>query len=218
MFAELNASGFEQNSKFYNAEFEIILSKIISCYRQMLADNVTLRNDENGIRDYMLTNYLKKQWFKRRFDITGFLFDKELVENTGRIDIRIMPLNPFIADEAYYIIECKRLNSKNQTGKSGLNSEYISEGICRFVNNKYSSYYKTSGMIGFVVESIDIDKNVTSLNTLLDTSFTHSNTINQLTKKSIVSDFPFSYYSTHTSNKDELLIYHLMLDFANYIK
>ena len=32
MFSELNASTYKYSSAYYNAEFEYILSKIISCY------------------------------------------------------------------------------------------------------------------------------------------------------------------------------------------
>lgn len=217
MFPNLNASGYEQNDKFYNAEFEIILSKVIICYKQMLVDNVLLNNDENSIRDYMLANYLKKQWFKKQYNITDYLFDKELVENTGRIDIRIMPVNPFVEDEAYYIIECKRLNAKNINGKTGLNGEYISEGICRFISTKYSCYYKTNGLIGFVVESIDIEKNIASINILMSNSFTQASMVNPLSKRSILGEFNYSYFSTHNCDKNEIGIYHLMLDFSKNI-
>ena len=33
MFGELNASGYTYNSTFYNAEFELVLSKVITCYQ-----------------------------------------------------------------------------------------------------------------------------------------------------------------------------------------
>lgn len=184
----------------------------------MISQNVSLNNDENSIRDYMLHNYLKKQWFKEKHEITNYLFDPELPENTGRVDIRIMPVNPLINDEAYYVIECKRLNTKNQNGKTGLNAEYVSEGICRFVSKKYSTYYKTNGMIGFVVESIDIHKNVTSINTLLTASFTQANTTRILSKRNIVKGFDYSYYSKHSIDAEEIIIYHLMLDFSKNIK
>lgn len=218
MFTKLNASIYKYNNTFYNSVFEEILSKIIVCYNQMILDKVSLINDENSIRDYMLSNYLKRQWFKKQNDITNYLFDKELVENTGRIDIRIMPVNPLINDEAYYIIECKRLNSKNQNGKKGLNGEYISEGICRFVSQKYSSYYKTNGMIGFIVSTININKNIDCINKLLKTSFKQSNTTQQLKNKIIVNGFDFSYFSLHNINGEEIGIYHLMFDFANNLK
>lgn len=218
MFTELNASGFEYNGIFYCKAFEEILSKVIICYNCMISQNVRLRNDENSIRDFMLYNYLKKQWFKEKHEITDYLFDPELPEDKGRIDIRIMPVNPFISDEAYYIIECKRLDSTNTTGTTGLNAEYIAEGICRFVSKKYSTYYRTNGMIGFIVESIDIHKNVTSINTLLNDSFTQANTTQTLSNRNIVKGFNYSYHSTHNIDAIEITIYHLMFDFSKNIQ
>lgn len=219
MFSGLNASDFQYNGVFYNTEFENILLKVVLCYKHMITDNVRLPNNENLIRDHMLYNYLKKKWFKEQYGFNAtYLFDAELPENAGRVDIRIVPINPFIMDEAYYIIECKRLNAENQNGRTGLNAEYISEGICRFTSEKYSCYYKTNGMIGFVVQPFDIDRNVDSINALLNKIFTYTRTVQPLTKVNIATGFDFSYYSTHTCNTGNLIIYHLMLDFSNNIK
>lgn len=217
MFSELNASNYNYSSGYYNAEFEYILSKIIVCYNLMLKEGRKVRNDENMIRDTILYNYLKKEIYKQQFGLTNYLFDPELPENTGRIDIRIMPINPFVNDDAYYIIECKRLDSQNQNGTSGLNGEYISEGICRFVSEKYSCYYKTNGMIGFVVQSMDIHCNITCINTLLNNSSFPSNTQQNIQQHKIVDDFDYSYFSTHSMGKEKILIYHLMLDFSKNI-
>jgi hypothetical protein len=215
MFTDLNASAYRHSSIFYNAEFEEILSKLIACYNTMISDNASLSNNENQIRDYMLYNYLKKQSFKVEHKVTNYLFDPELPENTGRIDIRVMPVNPFVNDDAYYIIECKRLDAVNQNGTSGLNSEYIKEGVSRFVSTKYSTYYKTNGMIGFVVQTMDINKNITAINGLLKGT---ANTTRELSYRKIVSDFDYSYCSTHSLNGDEILIYHLMFDFSKNIR
>lgn len=217
MFGELNASGYANNDMFYNAEFEGILAKMIACYKLIYVNNITLSNNENSIRDFILYNYLKKQWFKTEYGMTGYLFDPELPENTGRIDIRIMPVNPFINDEAYYVIECKRLSSKNVAGKSGLNSEYISEGICRFISEKYSTYYRTNGMIGFVIDPIDININVDSINNLLATDFSGTNTTQNLQYREIVVDFGFSYCSCHKVSEKSVILYHLMFDFSKNI-
>lgn len=215
MFTYLDASAYGHSRIFYNAEFEEILSKLIVCYNTMRRDNVSLINNENSIRDYILYNYLKKQSFKVEHQVTNYLFDPELPENTGRIDIRVMPVNPFVNDDAYYIIECKRLAAVNQNGTSGLNSEYIKEGVSRFVSKKYSNYYKTNGMIGFVVQSMDIYKNIKAINSLLKGK---ANTTKELFNRKIVSDFDYSYCSTHSLDKDEVLIYHLMFDFSKNIK
>lgn len=218
MFAELNASGYDHKSIFYSAEFEGILSKIIACYHLILKSDTILPNNENSIRDHILYTYLKKHWFKNEHQLTDYLFDPELPEKTGRIDIRVIPVNPLINDDAYFIIECKRLNARNQMGSSGLNSEYISEGVCRYISKKYTSYFGVSGMIAFVVESIDINKNITVINDLLMNSFKESNTRQELKYYQIVSDFHYSYCSIHSIEQNNVIIYHLMLDFSKNIK
>ena len=220
MFTELNASGYKHSDAFYNAEFENILSKIITCYNLMLNDNVSLSNDENKIRDVLLLNYLKNNAVRRKIELTDYLFDREVPEDRtiGRTDIKIQTLNTFQDTAAYYTIECKRLDNSNPTGTTGLNAKYIQNGITRFVSKTYSTYYKTNGMIGFVVGSIDIHKNVESINTLLKSSFTETNTTQVLVNRSIVSDFNFSYYSTHSIDGEEIIIYHLMFDFTKNIQ
>lgn len=213
----VNASGYPFALIDYRKEFEKILSKIIACYRLMTNKNVSLSNNENQIRDYILKNYLKNQHFKEQYELTNFLFDRELPENTGRIDIRVIPVNPLINDDAFYVIECKRLNAKNPNGTTGLNAEYIKEGMCRFVSGKYSSYFGVNGMIGFIVQSINISENIGAINKLLKDSFTQTNTIKELEYQEIVSNFEFSYCSSHTVNESSVILYHLMFDFSKNI-
>jgi len=216
MFSPLDASNFGYNNKFYNTEFENILAQIIACYNLMVSNKVILPNNENLIRDYILYSYLKKQWFKLQYGLTNYLFDPELPENSGRIDLRVMPVNPLIDDDAYFVIECKRLNNVNQNGKTGLNAEYILEGICRFALEKYTNYYNANGMIGFVVEPMDIHRNITSINTLLS-SFPQANTTQELLGYNILDGFEYSYSSTHRIINGEIIIYHLMFDFSQNI-
>ena len=186
----------------------------------MVSNKIRLSKDENKIRDVLYLNYLNNNTIRGKIGLKDYYFDREIHEDRtkGRTDIRVLSLNSFEDTNAYYVIECKRINGINQNGKTGLNGKYISEGICRFVYKKYSSYYKTNGMIGFIVESIDIHKNVTFINTLLNTSFTQANTTQELNNRSIVASFDFSYYSTHSINAEEIFIYHLMFDFAKNIK
>jgi len=217
-FNALNATVFESKSNFYFAEFEDILYKIILCYNFMTTDKVSLINDENSIRNIILSNYLKVERFKVLFGLTNYLFDKEIEEDTGRIDIRIMPINPFLNDDAYYIIECKRIDNTNIDGTTGLNAKYIENGICRFITEKYPSYYQTNGMIGFVVEPIDIHKNTQSINKLLRQEFLNACTKQELTYKEIHPQFKHSYYSRHTIFNKTIILYHLMLDFSGNIK
>lgn len=220
MFTELNASGYDYNGIFYNAEFEEILSKIITCYNLMLTDNVSLTNDENAIRDVLLINYLKDNPTRKKIKLTDYLFDREVPEDRslGRTDIKIQTLNTFQDTSAYYIIECKRLDTTNPNGTTGLNAKYIENGICRFASVSYSSHYKTNGMIGFVVEELDINENVSSINNLISTNFSKANTTQDLQYRAIVKDFEFSYCSCHKVTENSLVLYHLMFDFSKQIQ
>lgn len=226
-FTELNASGYQHNAAFYQSEFEDILRGIIVCYDEIYASGIQLPNDENKIRDVMLNNYLKKEDFKRKnSNLSDYHFDMETIENEGRADIRILPVNPYIEDEAYYIIECKRIDSKNLIGNSGLNAEYIKNGICRFTSEYYSSYFRINGMIGFVVEKLDIGQNVLNINSILNKDFindrnikVNAHVLKKITPVSLSSGFKYSYTSEHQASKHGTIsLYHLMFNFSNNIQ
>src|SRR5690349_10381103 len=140
-FTELDASRYEYNGKFYNAEFEFVLTRIILCYYLMLKDNVKLPNDENKIRDALLLNYLKNNKIRQDIDLTDYLFDREVPEDRtkGRTDLKIQSINTFLDTDAYFIIECKRLDDINITGINGLNGKYVGGGMFRFASSTYSS-------------------------------------------------------------------------------
>ncbi|MFT3949155.1 MAG: hypothetical protein QM763_19480 [Agriterribacter sp.] len=216
----LNASGYPFAKTDYREEFEKILSKIISCYRLMLSDNIILSNDENKIRDVLYLNYLNNDTVRKSVGLQSYYFDRETKEDrtAGRTDIRILTINSFVETAAYYIIECKRLNAANPEGSTGLNGKYIENGICRFTSSTYSAHYNTNGMIGFVVEDLNISKNVVSINSLLRNTFTKTNTIQDLEYRELINGFEFSYCSIHNMAGNNILLYHLMLDFSKNIQ
>jgi len=219
----LNVSVFQYRNEPYEREFESILVGITSCYKMMIEDSVSVpSNDENGIRDILLLNYLKNRAIRRKVKLINYRFDREIPEDTtkGRVDIRIISKNDFEIDEAYYTIECKRLDTNRTSGTSGLNGEYIKEGIMRFIAEYYSSYYGVNGMIGFVVERIDIPANIININKLLRNNFSGANTETVLTFHNFVKDFKYQYYSIHKDIKNrKIKLYHLMFDFSkNLVK
>ncbi len=215
IFNNLSATNFEYSEYFYNAEFEDLLTKIVGCYYLMLEDNVTLANDENSIRDVLLLQYLKNNEIRNKMGLISYLFDREVPEDAsvGRTDIKIQTVNTFLDAQAYYIIECKRLDSNNLNGTTGLNAKYIENGICRFTTKAYSTHYKINGMIGFVVQPLDIAANIGSINQLLQNSYRTANTTKILSTRVLRTDFNYSYCSAH----NEVVIYHLMLDFSKNI-
>lgn len=148
----------------YRANFEKIITYILDICALIVKDyeerQLKLPNDENKIRSIMLEEYMNKQ--KAAHGMSGYKFELEVPENyagsgqhIGRVDIRILLKSDFEKDDAYYIIECKRID-----GSSDLNKKYVKEGVARFVTEKYSSYYGRNIMLGFVVKKIDISSNV----------------------------------------------------------
>jgi len=214
--AILKADGYTYNSTLYNQEFEDILEGVIMCYNLIKSKKKSLENNENQIRDVMVNEYLMNNNVRKNIGIRDYLFYRELptIDNSGRVDILVvLQKSTFEDTNAYYIIECKRLDGKNK-----LNKEYISNGIKRFTNEKkYPMHKNTAGMIGFVVSKMNINENVKSINQLLQNTFTQINTEKGLTKKQITPDFEYSYYSDHKVGVSTKTIYHLMFEFSNSV-
>lgn len=198
----LDATSLETAPQSYETEFKNLLLNIYVCHELMVGDNILLpSNNENYIRDRLLEDYINKTDIRNnQCNITGFRFDKEVDVNDGRVDIKIHTKNDFENFDAFYIIECKRLDGKNT-----LNKAYNNDGIARFMTAYksdqlefyYPSHYGVNGMIGFVVSSIDIDQNMAMIGNFFNTV--------QLNKL---------YESRH----DKLKLYHLMMDFSKNIE
>ena len=191
--SSLDASQYLLATTHYEAAFKQLLLNIYSCYELMIADSIRVpANDENAIRDRLL-EYLENTEIRNEICIiSGYRFDKEVDEGSGRVDIKIININDFEDHEAYYIIECKRLD-----GTGALNRNYVAQGIDRFTTSYYSSYYGVNGMIGFVVAYFDIDENMRNIG-----DFFHMLERGKL------------YASMH----NDLKLYHLMMDFSDNVR
>ncbi|MDR2286230.1 MAG: hypothetical protein LBE04_01950 [Prevotellaceae bacterium] len=192
------------------------MEKIIACYYLMIDSGIILPNDENKIRNELINNYLNDNSVRNKIELKNHYFQPEAPtkNDKGRFDIKIISQETTFSDtNAFYVIECKRLN-----GKTKFNNEYILNGIARFTNEmKYPFYNNTAGMIGFVVSKIDIHKNVDFINQLLQNTFIQINTEKKLTKKQINPCFEYSYYSCHKVGISTKIIYHLMFDFSKKV-
>ena len=215
---ELDASGYDYSITNYTAEFQRVLCGVFVCYTMMLRDNIAVPNDENKIRNKLLFEYLQNDTIRNEIGL-DYLFNGEVLEPTGgKIDIKVQRQNRFTKSQAYYIIECKRLDSKNTTGISGLNAEYVKNGIYRFVSKYYSTNCGVNAMIGFVVETMCIHTNTDNIRVLLQNNFANCNTTKTIQKETFIPDFEFHYSSEHrdVDNKG-FILYHLMLDFSSNV-
>jgi len=197
----LDATPFLFAINEYEVEFKNMMLNLYSCYEYLLANGESVpSNHENTIRDILL-KYLKDTKIRNEYCIIeGYRFDKEVDEGEGRVDIKIININDFENHDAYYVIECKRLD-----GYATLNKAYIDDGLNRFTssykssksNPYYSSYYGVNGMIGFIVKEIDIGENIKQIGDFFN---------------SIEKD------KLYDSNHKNLKLYHLMMDFSKNIE
>ena len=220
----LDPSVFPGSADFYIAEFESILVGITSCYKMMIEDNVSVpSNNENRIRDILYSKYLNDNAVRKKIDFYYNIICEpaEYINHvsSGFVDLRFFSKNSLMDTSAYYIIECKRLDNQNLNGTTGLNAKYIKNGIMRFVDGKYSTNQYLNGMIGFVVEQMDITANITNINKLLRKNFSNANTETILTFHNFIKDFKYQYYSIHKDIKNrKFKLYHLMFDFSANIE
>lgn len=189
-------------------DLKYIMSCIYTCYLRIIKSGVVVKNDENEIRDVFISDaYLDSHSLKEELGIGQYKFDKEIQTRDGRVDIRVLDMIRTMQGDynPYYFIECKRLDGVNSHYKNSLNNKYINNGLSRFVDEKYPTYLEANGMLGFVVESIDIRENSKHFEGF---EFCH-----------FVDGCDFSYQSSHiTKFQKNITLYHLMLDFSSILR
>ena len=75
-------------------------------------------------------------------------------QELGRLDIAFRPTGlPGAPNEAiYFCLECKRLNVVKNGKTRSRGSEYVMNGMIRFVSGQYSSAVRHGGMLGYVLD------------------------------------------------------------------
>lgn len=222
----LNAATFSGSTLYIKDEICTVLECCVQIYNQFVATNTKVSNNEEKIRDVFFDKLNDDAYRGKYPSLQNYHFEREPQENTGFVDIKVKTLNPYRSTKAYYCIECKRLDGQNLTGKSGLNAEYIKNGICRFVSGYYSTYFGCNVMFGFVVKALNIQSSVVvCINQIINDDFTNSQsqTVNaratvKMQYDNYVNGYPYSYISKHTKDDgNEITLYHLMFDFSNNI-
>jgi len=188
----------------------------------MLEDNKLLENKEGIIRNHLYKDFLNNNTARENLGLLDYAFhienpsvDKEYKES-GRSDIQVYNIFKYSENtDAYYIIECKRLENTNN-GKGSLNYKYVEDGIERFKTREdYPSFFGINGMIGFIVKALNINEMINSINQLLEDS-------EQLIKFDKCEKFEYpdiTFYSEHSDYKNtKFELYHLMFDFSTIIK
>ena len=215
----INADNFILAKQIYIKEFNKIVSFINLSYLAMLSGKGKLQNNESFIRNKLHKDYLNNNTFRKLHKFKGFYFtcESNVINNSyntiGFTDLKVLNQSSFEDTDSTFIFECKRLD-----GSNSLNELYITQGIKRFVKNKYPTFNSMNGVIGFLVKKSIEKKCVKKINNLLITKFIEANTIKRLT---LDTKFPSYYHSDHyktpKESKKDIRLFHLFLDFSNSI-
>jgi hypothetical protein len=86
-----------------------------------------------------------------RIDIQMVELEPGTDQAQGRMDIAFSPMVPHEA--FYFCLECKRLNIIVQGRRRSLGTEYVTQGMYRFVKRQYGDQVRHGGMLGYVLDS-----------------------------------------------------------------
>ncbi len=86
-----------------------------------------------------------------RIDIQMVELDPGGDQTQGRMDIAFSPMVPHEA--FYFCLECKRLNITIKGRRRSLGTEYVTQGMYRFVKRQYGDQVRHGGMLGYVLDS-----------------------------------------------------------------
>jgi hypothetical protein len=85
-----------------------------------------------------------------RIDIQMVELDPAAGERQGRMDIVFSPMVP--NEAIYFCLECKRLNALIGGQRRTLATEYVTQGVFRFVRRQYGAQVRHGGMLGYVLD------------------------------------------------------------------
>ncbi len=213
--------GFRDNS--YNVDFEIgffesIIEHLKKCSFEMKTDCIKtgnwLHNDEDKITNRLVENYLNRNSSNIRFILQPpekFVTSEDRYE--GRPDLKAVSHSWFSDSNAYYTIECKRID-----GKSHLNREYIINGVARFVvsSPQYPSHNKRNIMFGYIVKAIDIPQNTIKIEELQNKLLDKVAASGFVLENSFDSEY-YVYSCQYQSETDCIELSHLFYNFADVV-
>jgi hypothetical protein len=192
----------------------------------MRRENVVQRNWEENTFTLQLEDYLRPIAYDNEFSIFVRVREKvhtpEMkVGQQPTVEAQEIDMSMFGSWERNYhqirfVWEAKRVGDRRVDRKySGLNSEYVNEGIYRFIRGAYASGLSDAGMLGYVLAgsvcNIVGDINASMGNIRKNLPLSESNYLQEATP---VGDFEDIYFSNHMRmDETGIRLYHLFLTF-----
>jgi len=130
-----------------------ILELVLSAWEEM--PSLDPDTHENPItKDLCRRMIQNKKNSELPFRISYQSVELEPIDGTdqGDMDIAFLP-SQTSQENIYFCLECKRLHVTKNGKFSSLATEYVTEGMMRFVSGRYSAAVNHGGMLGFVLNS-----------------------------------------------------------------
>lgn len=130
----------------------VVLSLVVNTWERMEKPEQTAHENDISVKLYAALKNGKdrnRHPFLIRYEDVEV--DADLAKETGRKDIVFFP--PANDEDVYFCLEAKRLNALVSGVRRSLASEYVKEGMQRFVDGKYSRFVRHAGMLGYVLDS-----------------------------------------------------------------
>lgn len=149
-----------------------------------------------------------------------FQIDTQMVElepaegnETGRMDITFRPLIP--REDIYFCLEGKLLNVIKNDRRRALASEYVKQGMMRFISGKYARAVLHGGMAGYILDG-DTTYAITRVSASIKK---HCATLGMeptqgLVASSVIGANRYVRETAHKRKGETFLIHHLFLAVA----
>lgn len=139
-----------------------ILELVISTWKDMPTPAADAH--ENPItKDLCRRMIQNKKSSELPFRVNYQSVELEPVDGTdqGDMDIAFFP-SQISREDIYFCLECKRLHVTKNGKFSSLATEYVTEGMLRFINGRYSAMVNNGGMLGYVLDG-DTDQAINNV-------------------------------------------------------
>ena len=202
---------------------EAVLSITVEAYKAMCNSTVTLVGEENLTAKFVF-DYLKPKALEYNLLVVPhgrehtrqIIEGEELAKKAKEFDIKMFGVWDKY-DERCFVWECKLVSDKRvDQAHEALSSEYVKEGIFRFIDEEYSAAVDDAGMLGFVLQG-DIDYIVLDINRSMQEPkrARKLSPTDHLHRAAPIGTFSDIYYSVHQRPMCKRLIrlHHLFLIF-----
>ncbi len=164
-----------------------------------------------------ITNYLVAALIKSKKVPGRIILQYSLLTETPGQKVTLSSKIDFVLtigddEDVYLACECKRLNVPYETGTRGLFSEYVDEGLMRFISGQYSNGLPLAMMLGYVMDA-HVDEARQSLQKAMKDR-SQSIRLKSTKDKTPITGRPVRFSTTHSLSRHDIEVTHTLLEWS----